>query len=235
MDADRFDILARSLRAPHTRRGVMRVLGGMALGPLALLGIAQTEAKRKRKKKKKPPPASVVYVPVPAGDCPDGYTMCNGVCRDLLFDPKHCGRCGRDCGSADAPDGATPRQCCEGRCQNPGCCRNSDCPRAGDVCSDGFCVTGAGTCSGSLDSCSAVGRECTDERTPGTSCVCRISTENELRCGRIGPRMQPIPPCNDSLDCQGHGFGAFCSRADCAQAGGGSPDGQQKCFISCYP
>ena len=222
MDADRFDTLARSLRTLHTRRGLTRVLGGLALGPLALLGLAQTEAKRKKKKKKKRPTSSVIYVPVPAGDCPDGFRTCNGVCRDLLSDPNNCGRCGRSCGTHS--DGTVPRPCCEGRCLREGdCCLDSECP-SGDFCTDGACATLAGSCrADSLDSCPAVAADCSGELNDW-SCTCLISTENELRCGRF---VGAAPFCNDSLDCGEGTAGHFCSRPDCQ-------GGRSFCYRSCH-
>lgn len=54
MDPTRFDGLTRSLSEVRSRRGAHRFLGALALGgPLALLGRAETEAKRKKKERKK--------------------------------------------------------------------------------------------------------------------------------------------------------------------------------------
>ncbi len=226
MDAERFDTLARSLKTPHTRRGLTRYLGGIALGPLALLGLAETGAKRKKKKKKKRPTSSVIYVPVPAGDCPDGFRTCNGVCRDLLSDSNNCGRCGRSCGTHSTEGQVNdPRPCCQGRCLLAGdCCLDSDCP-PGDICTtSGECVTGAGTCDATLNSCpDAKAFQCHKDGDP--ICTCVISTENEVRCGR--PLTSPF--CNDSLDC---GMGGFCPRADCNP--NQDPNQPSICYEVCY-
>ena len=54
MDAEPLDALARTLATGHSRRGVTRLLGGLALGgQLGLLGLAAAEAKRSKKKTKK--------------------------------------------------------------------------------------------------------------------------------------------------------------------------------------
>ena len=108
MDADRFDSVARSLRMPHTRRGVTHVLGGLALGPLALLGLAGAEAKRKKKKKKKKSPAPTVAPPQQPDPCAScsGDEVCTGgrcvvpacgsggPCRVFLSSTLHTGNLG---------------------------------------------------------------------------------------------------------------------------------------------
>ena len=54
MEDTRFDALAKSLTAGHSRRGITRLLGRLVLsGPLvSWLGLAESEAKKKKKKKK---------------------------------------------------------------------------------------------------------------------------------------------------------------------------------------
>jgi hypothetical protein len=227
MDDRSFDNLARSFSVPSRRR-VLAVAGVAAL--TALLdgrvtdGALAGSTKKKKKKKKKRPTTSVIYVPVPAGDCPDGFRTCNGVCRDMLSDPNNCGRCGRSCGTHSF-DGTTPRSCCQGRCLQAGeCCLDSDCP-PGDICATGgACVSGTrGICKGSLDSCQAAMTEC-QKSTDLTTCMCLISTENELRCGK--PAEQLVM-CNDSVDCGT--TGGFCPRADC-----NPPNQLSICRQPCY-
>jgi hypothetical protein len=57
MDAQRFDILARSLIATPSRRGISRALAGLTLGGMLipLLGTNYGDAKKKRKKNCKKP------------------------------------------------------------------------------------------------------------------------------------------------------------------------------------
>jgi len=50
MDDTRFDNLLRSLSSGASRRGALGLLLG---GPLALLGLAETEAKKGKKRKRK--------------------------------------------------------------------------------------------------------------------------------------------------------------------------------------
>ena len=54
MDAEHFNRLTRALTAVRSRRAFSRILRGFALGgSLALLDLAETEAKRKKGKKKR--------------------------------------------------------------------------------------------------------------------------------------------------------------------------------------
>lgn len=49
MDGSRFDTLTRSLAEPRSRRGVNRLLGGLAMGgPFTLLGVHEGAAKKKK-------------------------------------------------------------------------------------------------------------------------------------------------------------------------------------------
>ena len=81
MDADRFDTLARSLKETQSRRGLTQLLGGLALGaPLALRGLAETEAKRKKKKKKKKKASGGTPVCTPQCAGCGGSNGCGGTC-----------------------------------------------------------------------------------------------------------------------------------------------------------
>ena len=81
MDADRFDTLVRSLRETQSRRGLTRLLGGLAIGaPLALLGLAETEAKRRKKKKKKKKASGGTPVCTPQCAGCGGSNGCGGTC-----------------------------------------------------------------------------------------------------------------------------------------------------------
>ena len=71
MEADRFDVLARSLTRARSRRGAMATVLG---GTLGLLGLSQTEAKRrhKHKHKHKPKPKQLRQL------CSPGKDRCSG-------------------------------------------------------------------------------------------------------------------------------------------------------------
>ena len=50
MDGLAFDRLTKSLTQPHSRRGLSRLLGGVAVGgALPLLGVREGAAKKKKK------------------------------------------------------------------------------------------------------------------------------------------------------------------------------------------
>ncbi|MGH8574413.1 MAG: hypothetical protein ACREX8_17820, partial [Gammaproteobacteria bacterium] len=94
MDDSRFDTLARSLSEARPRRGVVRVLGGLALAGLSsLLGLTGTDAKKKgnkNKKKKKKGPCG--------NGCSGGTLCCGDRCVSVLTDRNNCGACGKQCG-----------------------------------------------------------------------------------------------------------------------------------------
>ena len=122
MDESRFDALTRALTAARSRRRLARLLSGLAVsGPLALLGIDQTEAKGKKKKKRKKgsPPAPSPSPPPLAG--------CTGSCAG-----KVCGAgdgCSNPCQTGSCADGKT---CQSGQCVSSGCPAGTrDCGAAG--------------------------------------------------------------------------------------------------------
>ncbi len=96
--------------------------------------------------------------------CPMGQSLCDGICRDVQTDERHCGRCGERCAStqvcADAVctevSGCTaPRQMCNGACVDTSSdeahCGGCGAPCApGAACSNGACVcpAGAALCGG---------------------------------------------------------------------------------------
>jgi hypothetical protein len=130
MDDVRFDILSRSLSTDQSRRTIARLLGGLALGgPLALLRLAEAEAKCKKKcgpckrcKKGK-------CKPKPAG------TACSG------------GTCQRGACIADAPEPCVPQDpatVCAAGCGT----RSDNCGRAVVcLCPDGDLCLGNGSCA----------------------------------------------------------------------------------------
>jgi len=49
MDPVHFDHLAQTFMGPRSRRGLSRLVGGLAVGgSLALVGVAETDAKKKK-------------------------------------------------------------------------------------------------------------------------------------------------------------------------------------------
>ena len=126
MDDSRLDKLARALSEAHSRRGLTRLLSGLAVGgPLAALGVADSEGKPKKKKKGKKK-RSRGSSPVPPPPTPP--TGCTGSCAG-----KACGAdngCGTPCQTGSCPTGET--------CQS-GQCVSSGCPAGTRDCGGGVC------------------------------------------------------------------------------------------------
>ena len=142
MDGFRFDALSRACAAGHTRRGLSRLLGAVALGSaMALSGLAEPSAKRKKRKKGKgkkksqrpdpvsPPPAFCETQPDgnPCGECrvcrggtcvtaPDD-TACTGGGRCLLGVCKDPPTCPALCPFCQVCNAATGQcEACPGNC-----------------------------------------------------------------------------------------------------------------------
>ena len=121
MDGSRFDRLTRSLTEVRSRRGLTRLLSGVAFGgPLVLLSLAEAEAKRKKKKRKKrkkqgdghsgaaPDPGATAPPPPTSSLPPSCLPNCAG---------KQCGDdgCGGSCGTCSGGSA-----CANGACACPG-------------------------------------------------------------------------------------------------------------------
>src|SRR5690242_7069246 len=106
MDESRFDAFSRAVAQTRSRRGLTRLLGGLAVGdPLGLLHRPETAAKGKKHKKRKPSPAAPPSPPSPP-PCPAGQRLCRGTCSAVT----HC------CIDGDCADGKT---CQQGTCACP--------------------------------------------------------------------------------------------------------------------
>lgn len=92
MDAHQFDALTRTLGDRLSRRGLGRLVGGLALGGgIATRWPAPADAKKKRKKKRKKKDRN---------DCDGGCgigTCCDGRCANTPTDRNNCGACGNRC------------------------------------------------------------------------------------------------------------------------------------------
>ena len=144
MDDHRFDALARSFSSPGTRRGV---IGGLLIGSLSLLGLAEAgeKAKRKKKHKKKtrqqtpsaPPP--VTCTPNcndrtcgadgcggSCGTCSGGKLCQGGLCACPSGQQDSGGVCGTDqvCYGFDQPC-VLGSECCGGTCSPAACAKGS--------------------------------------------------------------------------------------------------------------
>jgi hypothetical protein len=97
-------------------------------------------------------------------ECPTGQQRCDGVCRDVLTDPAHCGACGNACGTA-ANASVT---CLAGRCERRCATGFGDC--------DGDAANGCETSlQDALAHCGACGRACAP---PNATAACAAG-----RCG----------------------------------------------------
>ncbi|MFN8665510.1 MAG: hypothetical protein U0075_26755 [Thermomicrobiales bacterium] len=157
MDGTAFDCLTKALTEPQSRRAVSRLLGGLAVGgPLALLGVTESTARKKKKGKvtlchngqtitvsKKARKAHLKH-----GDTLGACSTCTPDCDGKQCGPDSCGgSCGscdggvcletQQCGNGTLPDGATcdpalPRACSSGFCDCVGqtcTCRDALCPQ----------------------------------------------------------------------------------------------------------
>jgi hypothetical protein len=177
VDADRFDLLARSL-VTSSRRGLSRALAGLGIvgGLSPLLGMTDAEAKKKGKNKKKKkkckgkkkcgkkciPKTSCCS----SAECGNGGTCVSGTCNCLSgFKP---------CDGACVPDD----QCCPA-CTGDQECENGEC----------VCPLGSHPCNGE---CISDQLCCTDEECGG------IYTCNDGTC--LCPNPDDIP-CGEDFCC----------------------------------
>jgi hypothetical protein len=103
MDGTAFDALTRALTRWGTRRRVVRLAAGLALGGVAVASSSSIDAKKKRGKKGKKRGRR-------GPSCPAGYSPCGEQCFDLRDNPQHCGACATVCSPG--------KDCCGGVCAN---------------------------------------------------------------------------------------------------------------------
>jgi hypothetical protein len=144
MDADRFDALTRALDS-GSRRRMLGVLGGVALGAIAPLRDQLNGAAKKRKKKKKK--CGKKCIPksncCTSAECGPGGTCEGGACTCAGVPPVACDDNDCDCGQVCRVDDAG---------SEPSVCQGGGCPET-DFCSDPFIYfCGAGcACATSID------------------------------------------------------------------------------------
>jgi hypothetical protein len=160
-----FDAITRHAAAPISRRGITHALAGLVLGGAwaSLLSIGNAEAKKKGKRKKR-------------RTCKGNKKKCGKKC---ISKSDCCVECsgGKTCqdGKCACPSGEYD---CQGTCIPEGeCCTAADCD-SGEICVQGQCVTGQGTCQAGQDVCIDITDEC-----GGGDCYCYTSMSNETRCG----------------------------------------------------
>ena len=159
MESTTFDVLTQTFAIRHSRRGMTRLLGGLALGgPLALLGLSKAEAKcrkkcgpckRCKKGKCKPRPAGTVCA---GGTCQGGACVPTTPPPPPLICPSGtfalAGRCVPGCGEACTAKGG-------------------DCIQTFDLVQ--FCYPRA------ITSCTAVPTTCTSHADCGAQEFCTLT------------------------------------------------------------
>ena len=211
MDADRFDALAKSLAAQHSRRGVLRSLARSSAGLVALFGLATIAVEE----------TAACNRPGKKCDRRGRDTCCGGAkcqggkcrcprrkkrCRDSCIPKKHC------CEAADCGPCAS---CQKGQCVS-GC-------QPGQTCEDGFCRCTSASCTGCCtgetcrtgtndDFCGAGGETCTRcgarRQCLGGQCVCDGNSElcggqcvdtrtDDRHCGSCGNACVGTATCQN--------------------------------------
>jgi hypothetical protein len=178
MNGSRFDTLTRSLTAPRTRRGLSRVLGGLAFGgPLALLGPAEAEAGRKKGKRRKKRKKKRDCAPNCAGkQC--GDDGCGGSCGPCFRGSCQGGAC--VCASGEEVcNGACMTACGQGQLRDPDTCQC--CTARGRPCGLGSqCCSGLCQSQGGFTQC--VGRNGLEDCTWGEQCRTGVCDGGKCTC-----------------------------------------------------
>jgi hypothetical protein len=182
MDAQIFDAIVRTLAGHPNRRGVLRGLVASTLAATALRARGSEG------------PAACGK----AGDrCSDRSPCCAGA--DCVDNRCQCAPDRADCDG----DGTCETNVRQAR-EHCGGCGNA-CP-AGEICADGICVTGQGSCAATEDACAGPHVPC----NPDLGCICvKTKQGGRLRCARgtnCGQR------CVRDQECADLGPGAFCAR-----------------------
>jgi hypothetical protein len=213
MDDRRFDVLARSLAGPRSRRGLLAGFGAVAAAAFGHRNAAAQDG-----------------CPIPGqirnrkGECrcPPGTDACPDGCFDRKSDPANCGACGNVC-----PDGAVCRkgacrcpsgtiECLDGSCapaDDPlDCgCAHERCP-LNEHCGDGLCQCGDWGETAAPSTC------CTDG---STQCIDGDGTH---------PNSVVAEACDDPAD-----FHSRVGHSEC-RGQAGTPDwGGDSCQVCCPP
>ena len=213
MDADRFDILLRSLARMRSRRGVLSRLS--VLGLAGILSREEGVAKKKRKKKRKnqhlaPPPLSLSPPPGPPPGPPPPSVVCPPVCPICQGCNAATGQCEGHSSqqSLPAPGCTAPKVCCGGACCGPIHQCNSDgtCATCSDVIlalchlcvnlADGSTIFGDGVDQSGCVSCTP-NNPCSSGKKCVTSYVDRSDNIPQSDCGPVGSGFcSTIQGCN---------------------------------------
>ena len=129
MDDTRFDDLLRSLSSLSSRRGALGLLLG---GPLAVLGLAETEARKRKKRKRKRGGSGGGNNPPPPPPDPNACTTSATTCDSFLGSPAPCGSTG-SCACVGAANSG-PGTCANGVESSGALCPTGTCAEPGERC-----------------------------------------------------------------------------------------------------
>jgi len=192
MDADRFDVLVRTLSRTGSRRAAFGALTGGALAAVA----APVAAKHKKK-------------------CKKPRLLCSGTCTNVQKDPLNCGHCGHACDvneSCAAGVCACTPDCAGKHCGDDGCggscgtCPANNCQGTTlttEACESGACVPHLVAC-GSGQVC--FGNACCTKRLEP---ACHKATVSD-GCGGTYP-----PNCSHNCCGTGSGGALVCQTNPC--------------------
>jgi hypothetical protein len=211
MESREFDRITRL--AAHSRRGVLRALGGGAVAAVAAgLGLRGAAASKAR---------SVGNACKLNADCVSGRCVPQSPTRKI---------CGcvvdGDCPTPSNPCATavcTPDGTCGSALNESGTACGAVCCDADQLCAGGACVAGQGTCAAGADFCATSVSGCNGQ----SDCFCRATTESDTRCGgnNLGGECGE---CSSSADCATlyPGVpGAFCLKGGTGCCDGTAPNG----------
>ena len=185
-------------------------------------GKGRRRTKPKHKKKQKQPDYPTCTPPsraqTCAGTCGEVVNTCGVVvdCGPCPCTPLTTCPAGKDCGTY--PDGCGGFVNCPTTCDNPTpictdnicgpCTADSDCASS-EICAEGQCVTGSGTCAAGANICTAPGFDSPCDGNP--DCFCIPTLAGATRCAQYYTTEQGfLRQCTSDADGADLGPGAFC-------------------------
>ncbi len=205
MDETRFDVLTRSLGGERSRRGVARLVAGVALGSIVARGAGDAAAKRRGKGKKRKKPKVTV--------CHQGQT--SRVTKSALQAYLAHGDIWGSCGCVgrqendECQDVGVTGVCCGGVCTQLNTLNN--CRSCGDACETAGDICGGLDSGGDPESgcCASIYTLCdpqaADRCCNASTCTGKNLTMQDVCCGTPGSSCSIPGQC-----CSGICTGPLC-------------------------